>query len=145
MHLLDAAVYVPSVSGLDDTSNFDEVEKVQHQPDIQALMPQRDFSGRDLPFVGFTFSRKMDHGNSACTAISSNQASCTTSVLDKHSHDVLLLAEKNAEIKRLRCLLEKERKNWNGTENHSEILLNNLNSLNSQIHSFGESLFVSLA
>ncbi|GFS01402.1 citron Rho-interacting kinase [Elysia marginata] len=51
------AAYIPSVSGLDDTTNFDEVEKVQQQPDIEALKPQVDFSGRHLPFVGFTFTK----------------------------------------------------------------------------------------
>ena len=54
---LGDAVYIPSVSGLDDTTNFDEVEKVQQQPDVEALKPQLDFSGRHLPFVGFTFTK----------------------------------------------------------------------------------------
>ncbi|KAK3787038.1 hypothetical protein RRG08_037316 [Elysia crispata] len=51
------AAFIPSVSGLDDTTNFDEVEKVQQQPNVEALKPQADFSGRHLPFVGFTFTK----------------------------------------------------------------------------------------
>ena len=53
--------YIPSISSLDDTSNFDEVEKPKPPPNLDSFQPNtRDFSGRHLPFVGFTFSRCAD-------------------------------------------------------------------------------------
>ena len=53
--------YIPSISSLDDTSNFDEVEKAKPPPNLDSFQPNpRDFSGRHLPFVGFTFSRCAD-------------------------------------------------------------------------------------
>lgn len=48
--------FVPSLSGLDDTSNFDEFEKIQSTQRIKDFKQQRDFSGKDLPFVGFTYT-----------------------------------------------------------------------------------------
>lgn len=50
--------FVPSLSGLDDTSNFDEFEKIQSTQRIKDFKQQRDFSGKDLPFVGFTYTGK---------------------------------------------------------------------------------------
>ncbi|XP_076434884.1 uncharacterized protein LOC143274829 [Babylonia areolata] len=50
--------YLPSISSLDDTSNFDEVETVKAPPNVDSFQPNsRDFSGRHLPFVGFTYFR----------------------------------------------------------------------------------------
>ncbi|XP_070205430.1 citron Rho-interacting kinase-like isoform X3 [Littorina saxatilis] len=53
--------FIPSISSLDDTSNFDEVEKAKPLPNLESFQPSaRDFSGRHLPFVGFTFYRCAD-------------------------------------------------------------------------------------
>lgn len=43
------------VGASDDTSNFDEMEKAKsvHFGDLPEK--RSDFSGKDLPFVGFTF------------------------------------------------------------------------------------------
>ncbi|KAK7479958.1 hypothetical protein BaRGS_00028785 [Batillaria attramentaria] len=50
--------FVPSISSLDDTSNFDEVEKPKPPPCLDSFQPSsRSFTGRNLPFVGFTFCR----------------------------------------------------------------------------------------
>jgi hypothetical protein len=52
---------VPSISSLDDTSHFDEVDKPKPPPNIDSFQPgTKDFSGRHLLFVGFTFSRCTD-------------------------------------------------------------------------------------
>ncbi|XP_048252316.1 citron Rho-interacting kinase-like [Haliotis rufescens] len=51
--------FIPTVNSLDDTSNFEEVEKVKPQPSLDEFKIQKDFSGRDLPFVGFTYVRDL--------------------------------------------------------------------------------------
>lgn len=143
------AYYVPSISGLDDTSHFDEVEKVRQQPNIAVLKPQKDFSGRDLPFVGFTFNKphkkeapdlqcvssKTDCNNSSHVS----DTECCTNITSLSNHALQLLAEKDEQIRHLKYVLEMERKNWNEVETNSVTLLNNLSSMNSEIRSFGKS------
>lgn len=46
---------VPELSGDDDTSNFDDVEK-DDSPEEDFPVP-KTFAGNHLPFVGFTYSR----------------------------------------------------------------------------------------
>jgi len=45
------------VSSNDDTSNFDDFTKAKsvHFPDL--MEKRTEFSGKDLPFVGFTFTK----------------------------------------------------------------------------------------
>ena len=45
---------VPELSGDDDTSNFDDVEK-EDGPEESFPVPKA-FSGNHLPFIGFTYS-----------------------------------------------------------------------------------------
>ena len=47
--------FVPHLSSLDDTSNFEEFERIKYRPAFDEYNYTRDFSGKDLPFVGFTF------------------------------------------------------------------------------------------
>lgn len=55
--------YIPSLSSLDDTSHFDEVEKPKSPPCLESFLPTtKDFSGRDLPFVGFSYCRGLHSG-----------------------------------------------------------------------------------
>ena len=68
-HHISAAMppYIPSVCAPDDTANFDEFETQRDCGDDHLTPPlsqrgQRGFSGRTLPFVGFTFTR-MDSVN----------------------------------------------------------------------------------
>lgn len=46
---------MPELSGDDDTSNFDDVEK-DDSPEEDFPTP-KTFAGNHLPFVGFTYSR----------------------------------------------------------------------------------------
>ncbi|GFQ90531.1 hypothetical protein TNCT_154441 [Trichonephila clavata] len=50
-----APPFVPTVSGVDDTSNFDDFE-----PEIRIFMSElknkKEFSGKSLPFIGFTYT-----------------------------------------------------------------------------------------
>ena len=50
--------YIPSVTGLDDTSNVDVFEPAKEDrfPDLPSR-DRRGFLGKSLPFIGFTFTR----------------------------------------------------------------------------------------
>ena len=47
---------MPTITGVDDTSNFDEFDPEEEPPTFGGKTPMKKaFSGRNLPFVGFTF------------------------------------------------------------------------------------------
>nr|CAH7718792.1 unnamed protein product [Callosobruchus chinensis] len=48
--------YVPKINSLEDTSNFSDVHARQNNPSIENFKKRTQFSGRNLPFVGFTFT-----------------------------------------------------------------------------------------
>lgn len=52
--------FVPHLSSLDDTSNFEEFEKKRYQPSFDDYNTSKEFSGKDLPFVGFTYVRPLN-------------------------------------------------------------------------------------
>lgn len=49
--------FIPSVSSPDDTSNFDVFEPQKEDRYVDFPSRDRGFSGKTLPFVGFTFTR----------------------------------------------------------------------------------------
>ncbi|XP_076331600.1 citron Rho-interacting kinase-like isoform X1 [Tachypleus tridentatus] len=49
--------FVPNISSQDDTSNFDEFEHEAIRPSGVELMKNKEFGGKNLPFVGFTYTR----------------------------------------------------------------------------------------
>lgn len=53
--------YVPRVSGPDDVSNFDVFERLKDIDSRYPSLPSKNlgFSGKSLPFIGFTFNRLM--------------------------------------------------------------------------------------
>ena len=56
--------YVPNLDGAADTSHFDEFEPespdpIFHLEKYRSAHEDKGFTGRDLPFVGFTFSRNL--------------------------------------------------------------------------------------
>ncbi|XP_052093573.1 LOW QUALITY PROTEIN: citron Rho-interacting kinase-like [Mytilus californianus] len=83
----DTPPFVPHLSSLDDTSNFDEFERVKYQPAFDEYNETRDFSGKDLPFVGFTYVRNAKeedsgikiHSESFSDADSTTTSSCADS------------------------------------------------------------------
>ncbi|XP_076092156.1 citron Rho-interacting kinase-like isoform X2 [Mytilus galloprovincialis] len=83
----DTPPFVPHLSSLDDTSNFDEFERVKYQPAFDEYNDTRDFSGKDLPFVGFTYVRNVKeedsgikiHSESFSDADSTASSSCADS------------------------------------------------------------------
>ena len=57
-HITETAPFVPHLESLDDTSNFEEFEKIKHMPVLDDHRYDREFSGKDLPFVGFTYAER---------------------------------------------------------------------------------------
>ena len=59
MHLLSATPpFIPCITSDDDTSNFDDFEKVKSVHFAPTSYERNTgFTGKDLPFIGFTFSR----------------------------------------------------------------------------------------
>ena len=52
--------YVPNIQREDDTSNFDDFETEMSGPRIEDFMEQKKgFLGKDLPFIGFTFTKQL--------------------------------------------------------------------------------------
>ena len=55
--------YVPTISSIDDTSNFDEFESESSGPRIEDFMKGKEgFNGKNLPFIGFSFTRQLNAG-----------------------------------------------------------------------------------
>lgn len=46
---------MPTVTSVDDTSNFDDFEP-ESRPYLGDLKYKKEFSGKNLPFVGFTYT-----------------------------------------------------------------------------------------
>nr|XP_006815753.1 PREDICTED: citron Rho-interacting kinase-like [Saccoglossus kowalevskii] len=51
--------FVPTIGSVDDTSNFDEFEPEMESPDFAEFRKKKEFSGKNLPFVGFTFTKNL--------------------------------------------------------------------------------------
>ena len=52
--------FIPTVTSSDDTSNFDEFEKAKRGPEVEDFTKKTtSFTGRDLPFVGFTYTKAL--------------------------------------------------------------------------------------
>ena len=54
--------FVPTVTSMDDTSNFDEFDPAPPQIHVDTFMRNKGFTGKDLPFVGFTFTKSLQDG-----------------------------------------------------------------------------------
>lgn len=50
--------FIPHVTSDDDTSNFDDFEKVKSVHfELSPYERNTGFTGKDLPFIGFTFTK----------------------------------------------------------------------------------------
>ena len=51
--------FIPSINGPNDLSNFDQFDELKEEDTSDFSSKKKDtrFSGKDLPFVGFTFMR----------------------------------------------------------------------------------------
>ncbi|XP_022914503.2 citron Rho-interacting kinase [Onthophagus taurus] len=59
--------YVPKISSIDDTSNFIDVAKTKNEPHIDHFKKKTQFSGRNLPFIGFTYTPFVEINNEGLT------------------------------------------------------------------------------
>lgn len=50
--------FIPKITSDDDTGNFSDVRPKKNEPDIENFKRKTQFSGRNLPFIGFTFTRE---------------------------------------------------------------------------------------
>ncbi|GAB1597252.1 citron Rho-interacting kinase-like [Argonauta hians] len=76
--------FVPNVTSLDDTSNFDEFERLPPQPKYDDPKLRRDFSGKDLPFVGFSYFGSSKEESTDSSVLTSG---VTSSEFDESSDD----------------------------------------------------------
>lgn len=49
--------FVPKITSVDDTSNFSDIQVKKNQPHIDNFKRKTQFSGKNLPFIGFTYSQ----------------------------------------------------------------------------------------
>ncbi|XP_049838505.1 citron rho-interacting kinase [Schistocerca gregaria] len=92
--------FIPSVKGDDDTSNFTELEPPVPKLSIEDFKVKKEFSGRNLPFIGFSYSHE----------ISSNEKT-DTSPPKKTEDPESVISKKNKEIEILRKkLLQMEKR-----------------------------------
>lgn len=52
--------YVPKIKSVDDTSNFSDIQGKKKTPSIESFKKRTQFSGRNLPFIGFTFTHDVN-------------------------------------------------------------------------------------
>lgn len=52
--------YVPSLGNVDDTSNFTDIPSRKSAPSIDNFKTKTQFSGKHLPFIGFTYIQTHD-------------------------------------------------------------------------------------
>lgn len=57
--------YIPKITSEDDTSNFSDVQPKKNEPNIENFKRKTQFSGRNLPFVGFTYTHDVSADYSA--------------------------------------------------------------------------------
>ncbi|KAF5279138.1 hypothetical protein FQA39_LY18316 [Lamprigera yunnana] len=48
--------YVPKIESIEDTSNFSSMPNKRNEPNIENYKSKTQFSGRNLPFIGFTYT-----------------------------------------------------------------------------------------
>ncbi|XP_012946733.1 citron Rho-interacting kinase isoform X2 [Aplysia californica] len=163
------AAYVPTLNSLDDTSHFDEVEKVERQPNLNMLKATSDVKEQDKKFKKFDFFRNdanscqkqeeiphkvsdstlkstassfqlgRNNSNVLNTAVCLDQSTASTSVLGNESL-IVKMSEKDEEIERLRCMLELEKKGWGSLDSKSKAVLDSLNSMNREIQNIEDEL-----
>lgn len=49
--------YIPKITSEDDLSNFSDIRPKRTEPNMENFKRKTQFSGRNLPFVGFTYTR----------------------------------------------------------------------------------------
>lgn len=107
---------VPELTGDDDTSNFDDIEKDDSPEEIFPV--PKAFVGNHLPFVGFTYTgdyQLLSGGNS-------NSFGRIIDLVDTGSNHVSN-NKSNAQVNELENLLDRERQNVENLETKTKILV----------------------
>ncbi|XP_056637820.1 citron Rho-interacting kinase [Diorhabda sublineata] len=52
--------FVPKITSVEDTSNFTDIQSKKKNPNMDSFKKRTQFSGRNLPFIGFTFTHDPD-------------------------------------------------------------------------------------
>uniref|UniRef100_A0A7M5WS22 non-specific serine/threonine protein kinase n=1 Tax=Clytia hemisphaerica TaxID=252671 RepID=A0A7M5WS22_9CNID len=101
--------YVPTIQREDDTSNFDDFETENSGPRLEDFMEQKKgFQGKDLPFIGFTFTKQL-----TLASLSEDEPSTPTQGTLPRNASVKRDSTKdasNAQVQNLMKELEKEQK-----------------------------------
>ncbi|KAF7992936.1 hypothetical protein HCN44_005717 [Aphidius gifuensis] len=101
---------VPELSGDDDTSNFDEVEK--EDTSEESFPIPKAFSGDHLPFIGFTYSGDYKYLNNNNNNNSNNNNNCGNESVDGHDNHINNNGIINDDIKitQLENIIENEKR-----------------------------------
>ncbi|CAH1802517.1 unnamed protein product [Owenia fusiformis] len=93
--------YIPTVTGQDDTSNFEEFDKEREHPSFLDDNSRKIFSGRDLPFVGFTFTKPLEGERSLKSQESFSSPRVSTKLEHKltiRSKELMTMREKYSKL-----------------------------------------------
>lgn len=115
---------VPELSGDDDTSNFDDVEK-QDSPEESFPTPKA-FSGNHLPFIGFTYSRDFQF-------LARKDEAMEETVDGMNGHEDLRIAQ-------LENLIEKERRQVESLEGKQRALVAQLEAVSARENELREQI-----
>ncbi|XP_028400493.1 citron Rho-interacting kinase-like isoform X3 [Dendronephthya gigantea] len=115
--------YIPTIAGVDDTSNFDEFDPEEDQPTFGSKTPMKKaFSGKNLPFIGFTFT-KSDNQNVKCEATDHVE----NGVIKQEERDKNVELEDDKDglmkmVKELQTLLKQRKDALENVENEKDLL-----------------------
>nr|XP_034339330.1 citron Rho-interacting kinase-like isoform X2 [Crassostrea gigas] len=106
--------FVPHLSSLDDTSNFEEFEKKRYQPCFDDFNTSKEFSGKDLPFVGFTYTRPQNSEEDKDSELSPESDTSSEESVECRNVEVKLtvkineLQSKNHQLEESECSFRSE-------------------------------------
>ncbi|XP_067132283.1 citron Rho-interacting kinase-like isoform X3 [Centruroides vittatus] len=110
--------FVPKVSAEDDTSNFDDFEHETARPSASDLKSKKEFSGKNLPFIGFTYSccntvterisMSMDNSIALLNVTSGDENKKESQKITLLEENEILLRKQIEELQE--CLKEREKK-----------------------------------
>ncbi|XP_022249330.1 citron Rho-interacting kinase-like [Limulus polyphemus] len=86
--------FVPHVSSQDDTSNFDEFEHEVSRPSTVGLRNKKEFTGENLPFIGFTYTNHLTSQSERISGLEGSFYSHGKFVITEDSKELQLLQQK---------------------------------------------------
>lgn len=124
--------FIPKISSVDDTSNFLEVDAKKPAPNIDNFKTKTQFSGKNLPFVGFTYADCGDGLN--------------VTVLTKSEEEVVRSRKKEVEsLQKMLAKAESSSKEYEALEGKYEECLRKLDGVESVREKVEKDLSAALA